>query len=83
MPVVRLLMAGLVALMAMLAVVFTAVLVLCTGLVGWVMQLFRPKPARPAAPRPFAERRGPAAGGDVIDVETTTVTEKPDERRLP
>jgi|GEM_PF-1217548 len=83
MPLLRLLMAGLVALMAMAAVFFTAVLVLFTGLVGWVAQLFRPKQVRPAAMRPSAGRRGPAAGGDVIDVEATPVAEKPDDRRLP
>lgn len=75
MPLLRLLLAGLVALAAMAAVFFTAVLVLFTGFVGWVVQLFRGRrdPVRPA-PGP-THRARPA--GDVIDIEATKVPEKP------
>lgn len=74
MPLLRLILAGLVALFAMLAVVFTAAVMLFTGLVGWVMQRFGggAGPARPrAAPRP--PRRTNLRTDDVIEVEATKV----------
>ncbi|MDQ5981163.1 MAG: hypothetical protein QG602_4141 [Verrucomicrobiota bacterium] len=85
MPIVRLLLAGLIALFAMVAVLFTAAVVFLTGLLGWVAQLFRPKGSRPAAGtarpvNPGMGRRGPAGAGEVIDIEATRVPEKPAER---
>jgi hypothetical protein len=85
MPILRLLLAGLIALFAMVAVLFTAAVVFVTGLLGWVVQLFRPKGSRPAAGtarpvNPGAARHRPASGGDVIDIEATQVPEKPAER---
>lgn len=70
MRVLRVLLAGLVALFALLAVMFTAALVVLGGLVGAVAQLFRSKP-RPMRPAP--RRRS----DEIIDVETTKVTDKP------
>jgi hypothetical protein len=76
MPLLRLLLAGLVALVAMAAVFFTAVIVLFTGLAGWLAQLFRgrPAPVRPARP---PNRVVPRPGDDVIDVVTTKVPDEP------
>jgi hypothetical protein len=72
----RVLLAGLVALFAVLAVFFTAVLVFFTGLIGAVLAQFRgsrgANPSRPAPPR-----RSPPGSGEVIDVETTKVPDKP------
>jgi len=74
MPLLRLLLAGLVALFAMMAVIFTAAVVLFTGLVGWVLRFFRgPQPAPRPAPRPAA----PRAGEEIIEVETTKVPDDP------
>jgi len=72
MPVLRLLLAGLVAVFAVIATFFTALLVLCAGMVAWIAQLFRRKPL-PSPPGPSAVHspRGPA--DDVIDVVTTKV----------
>lgn len=75
MPLLRLLLAGLVALAAMAAVFFTAVIVMITGLAAYVMHWFRhgtrPEPARP--PNHGANR----PTDDVIDVESTNVPDKP------
>lgn len=76
MPLIRLILAGLVALAAVAAVVFTAVVVLLTGMVGFVLQLFgrRPHPGRPTrAPN----RVVPRPTDDVIDVESTKVPDEP------
>lgn len=76
MPLVRLILAGLVAIAAVAVVVFTGVVVLLTGLVGFVMQLFgrRPDPGRsPGAPN----RVVPRPTDDVIDVESTKVPDEP------
>lgn len=70
MRVLRVLLAGLVALFALLAVMFTAALVVLGGLVGAVAQLFRGKPS-PLRPAP--RRRS----DEIIDVETTKVTDEP------
>lgn len=73
MPLLRLLIAGLVALVAMAAVFFTAVVVLLGGLAAYVVQLFRPR----AGPARSSRREVPRRTDDVIDVESTKV---PDER---
>ncbi|RXK53107.1 hypothetical protein ESB00_15475 [Oleiharenicola lentus] len=83
MPLVRLLIAGLVAIFAMVAVLFTAVMVFLAGAVAWVLQQFRPRPAAPGSARPVnpgGARRSPAGRGDVIDIEATQVSEKPADR---
>ncbi len=82
MPLLRLIIAGLVAFFAMVAVVFTAAVVLFGGLVGWVLQLFgvrttatvRRRGSKPGRPR------SPLATGDVIEVETTKVPDEPPAR---
>ena len=74
MRALRLLLAGLLAAMALVAGFFAAVVILVTGLMGYVVQLFmrmtgkaRPRPSRPS----------PLSKGDVIDVVATKVpTEK-------
>ena len=71
----RLLFAGLVALFAMVAVMCTAAVVLFTGLMGWLVQLFGGKAAPRRSPR-GGNRRPTMHTGDVIDVEATKV---PDE----
>lgn len=85
MPLLRLLLAGLMALFAMAAVLFTALVVLFTGFVGWVGSLFRPKGVRPApgaarTVNPAARRRGSMNTGDVIDIEATKVPDEPPAR---
>ena len=75
MPVVRLLLAGLVAVFAVLATFFTALLVLLTGLAAWVVQLFRRKPA-PGPPGPSSVHSPRGRTDDVIDVVTTKVPPK-------
>ena len=72
-------LAGLVALVAMAAVFFTAVVVLFTGLVGWLAQLFRGKPASVRSARP-PNRVVPRPGDDVIDVVTTKVPDDAERR---
>ncbi|HEX2862873.1 MAG TPA: hypothetical protein VHN79_14595 [Lacunisphaera sp.] len=74
MPILRLLLAGLVALAAMAAVAFTAVVVLVTGLVGWVAQTLRGK-SGPARTVPTPNRRATTSmrSDEVIDVVATNV----------
>ncbi len=72
MPILRLLLAGLVAVFAVLATAFAAVLVLFAGLAAWFMQLFRHKPM-PAPPGPSAVHSPRGRTDDVIDVESTKV----------
>ena len=72
----RLLLAGLIALGALLAGFLAAVLILFTGLVGFVIQLFRPKTSVNAS-GPGSASRAPAASGDVIDVVATQVPAEP------
>jgi hypothetical protein len=78
MRVLRILVAGLIALGAMAAVIFAAVLVFLTGLTGYFLQLFRGGPApvraRPAPGRPGGTMRT----DDAIEVETTRVSAGPD-----
>ena len=73
MPLLRLLLAGLVALAALAAVFFTAVLVMATGLAAYVLQWFRRGPR----PTPVPDRRVPRPTDDVIDVVATDVPDKP------
>jgi hypothetical protein len=72
MPVIRLLLAGLVALGAILATFLAAVLVVCGAVAAYVLQWFRPRrPAMKATgPRqPNASRQPPIRPGeDVIDI---------------
>jgi hypothetical protein len=79
MPLLRILLAGLVAMTAMAVVLATAVVVLFTGVVGWVMQLFRGKPA-PARSGRAPNRVVPRPADDVIEVVTTPVPDA-EERR--
>jgi len=76
MRVLRVLLAGSVALFALLAVLFTAALVVFTGLVGAVGPLFRGKPS-PVRSRPNPPSGPPRWTDEVIDVEATKVTDKP------
>lgn len=71
MPVLRLLFAVGVAFVAICATLFAGALVIFTGIVGYVLQLFRGK----SAPRPTAPRRRSPAHGDAIDIEATQVKE--------
>ena len=71
-----LLAAGLVALFALLAVLFTAALVVFTGLVGAVGQLFRGKPS-PVRSHPNPPPGPPRRTEEIIDVEVTRVSDKP------
>ena len=75
MRVVRLILAGLIAVAAMVAVLFTAAVVLFTGLAGYVVQLFR-KQTGAAQSGPPPNRRTTMRTDDAIDVVTTKV---PDE----
>lgn len=75
-------MGGLIALAAVVATVFAALVVLLASLVGFVVQLFRPGSVKQRATF-RVQRVKPRPGGDdeVIDVVTTSVdTERP---RLP
>lgn len=74
MPVLRLLFAAGVAFVAICATLFAAIVVVFTGLVGFVLQLFRGKPATPS---PSASRPTPRRPGhdDAIDVVATKVSE--------
>jgi len=72
MPILRLLLAGLVALFAVLATAFAALVVILTGMVAWVAQLFRPKSA-PPQPGPSSVHSPRRPADDVIDVVTTRV----------
>lgn len=74
----RLVLAGLVAVAAVVAVLFTAVVVLVTGMAAYVLQLFR-RPANPApsAPAHGAGRHSMGQTDDVIDVVTTKLPGDP------
>lgn len=73
MRVLRLMVAGLIAIAAMVAVMFAAMVVFFTGLVAFVLQLFGVrKNSPPVATGPSPDRRM----DDVIDVVSTKV---PDE----
>ena len=69
MPVLRVLLAGLVAATVLVAGLFAAAVVVFTGMVAYVLQLFRRKTG-PAAPRraPASSRQPTMRTDDVIDV---------------
>jgi len=74
--VLRLILAALIALGALFMGFLAAVVLLLTGMAGFVIQLFRPKPsAGGAGSGPV--RRPPAGPGDVIDVVVTKVPSDP------
>lgn len=81
MRVIHLLVAGLIALGAMLAGLFAAVLVVLAGTIGWFVQLFRrrPAPAKAGSEVPAAQRAifRRAETADAIDVVATRVPDKP------
>ena len=81
MPVLRLILAGLIALAALVAGMMAAALVVFTRLMGYMVQLFRPKP-RPATFDPTAgpHRRPAMKTDEVIDVVATKVPGDPPER---
>jgi len=72
MRVLRILVAGLVGLAAMIAVFLAAAVVVVTGVVAWAVQLFRPDHPASAAPARTAPG-APAARGEPIDVVATRV----------
>jgi hypothetical protein len=81
MPLLRLLFAGLIALAAMAAVAFTAMVVLITGMAGWIAQRLRGKPvAAPRAPAPTRRSAPRMHSDDVIDVVTTNVPDDSGQR---
>ena len=77
MPVLRLIVAALVAFVAICVTLFAGLVVVFTGLVGFVLQLFRSKTANPGAhPRTQANRTAtPRGHDDAIDVVATKVGE--------
>jgi len=77
MPVIRILLAGLVALGAVLAALFAAALVVLGALTAFVLQLFRPKSQQPpGASGPRSPHSPRHRQEDVIEVETTDVSDK-------
>lgn len=74
MRVLRVLLAGLIAVFALLGVLFAAVVVIFTGLAAYMMQLFR---RRPGTVRSGFESTVNHAPDDAIDVVTTKVTDDP------
>jgi hypothetical protein len=78
MRVLRLILAGLVAVAAVVAVLFTAVVVVFTGLAAYVVQLFQRRPGPVQSGPPQAPNRQPAMRtDDAIDVVTTKVPDEP------
>ncbi len=75
MPVLRLMLGALVAFVAICATLFAAAIVVFTGFVGYVLQLFRPKSAA-RAPRNATQPHRPRHAGDAIDVVATEVSGK-------
>ncbi len=76
MRVLRLLLAGMIALGALFMGFLAAVVLLLTGMAGFVIQLFRPKPYGNAAGT-GPGRRPPTGSGDVIDVVATPAPPEP------
>lgn len=76
MRVLRLLLAGIIALGVLFMGFLAAVLLVVTGMVGYVIQLFRPKPSGSAAGA-GPVRRPPTDNGDVIDVVATPAPPEP------
>ncbi|HRJ48481.1 MAG TPA: hypothetical protein PKY38_14060 [Opitutaceae bacterium] len=77
MSILRLILAGLVALAAVFATLFAALLVVFTGLVGLVAQFFRRPSSTATAASPRSSPRSPAGRTDVIDVVATPVSSEP------
>lgn len=78
----RLIVAGLIAVAAMVAVLFAALVVFLTGLMAFVLQLFGVrKKTPPAAATPATDRQPQVMrDADAIEVETTKVPDKTIER---
>ena len=71
----RLLLAGVIAAAVLVAGFFAAAVLLLTGVVGFVVQLFRGRSGTVRPDRSAATKReSPLATGDVIDVEVTKVS---------
>jgi len=79
--VLRLLLAGIIALGALFMGFVAAVLLLLTGVAGFLIQLFRPR-ASVNAPGTGPVRRPPTGSGDVIDVVATKVPSDPPSARV-
>ena len=79
MRVLRIFVAGLIALAAMVAVMFAAAVVFLTGVAAYIMQLFGGKPAasRPTGPVPSHRAPSPGGSGEIIDVVSTKVPTDP------
>ena len=81
MRLLRLIGAGLIAVTAVVAVLFTAALVFVTGLAAYILQLFRRPPGPTQARPPHRPYRQPAMRtDDAIDVVTTKVEDEPAKR---
>jgi hypothetical protein len=76
MRALRILVAGLVGIAAMLAVMFAAVVVFLTGLAAYILQLFGHKTSQ-AGGSPPNRMPPPRRTGEVIDVVTTKVPADP------
>ena len=78
MRALRLVVAGIIAIGAVLAVMFAALVVFFTGLAAYVLQLFGlRKNSAPVAAPPASERQPRVMrDADAIEVETTKVPEK-------
>jgi len=76
MPVLRFILAGLIALAALCATLFAAVVVVFSGLVGYVAQLLQPR-RRTGVPAPLSPRTQRRRTDDVIDVVATSVPTEP------
>jgi hypothetical protein len=80
--ILRVILGGLIALAAVVATFFAALVVLLASMVGFVVQLFRPGSVKQRATfRVQRVKPRPAGHDDVIDVETTAVDA--DRPRLP
>ncbi len=78
MRALRLVLAGLVAFAAVVAVLLTAAVVLVTGLAAYVVQLFRkPTSLAQSAPRTGTDRRSTVQTDDVIDIVSTKLPGEP------
>jgi hypothetical protein len=75
----RLVVAGLIAIAAMVGVLLAALVVFFTGVAAYVIQLFRKHPA-PAPSGPPPDRRTTMRTDDAIDVVSTKVPEEPVKR---
>ena len=81
MRVLRIMVAGLIAVAAVGAVFLTAVVVFFTGLAAYLMQLLRPRAGpTPSGSPPAANRRPAMRTDDAIDVVATKVPDEPAKR---